>query len=256
MILYPDTADGTLVGMTQAYRGERGEPSIQFAAFFDPDSAEVWIARARAFLEITLPATDTNRVVLSRSLIGPRGAEMYFARRRSDSGWTSARYLGLRQRAERPVMYINLPPQIAATFLDSLTAVVLRTPLLQIANRSRLMTTADPTDTADCPLLLPPSRGPQYPSSERGRGIEGGAWASFVVTDRGEVDKTTLEIIASTSAGFARSVREAVPRFRFDPARRDGVAFPQRVVMPFTFQLTGPWDPPIGQSKKPPARCM
>ena len=256
VVLFPDTADGTLVVLTQIYRGARPEHLVQFSAFFDPDSVSAWIPVARAFLGLELPAADTNRVALSIPLEGSGRETIFLARRKSDSGWTSDRYLGVRSRPGRAAQYINLPRRALDEFLDSLAAVVLRTPVFETPRRSSETAVPGASDSGDCPVPMPTNAPPHYPVDERDRGVEGSVWASFVVTAHGIVEDKTIQVIFATSPNFARAVRNAVPHFRFDPARRGGVAIPKRVVMPFVFQLMRPGEVwPAPSRDRPYERC-
>jgi periplasmic protein TonB len=79
---------------------------------------------------------------------------------------------------------------------------------------------------------------PDYPPSLRETGVEGQVVAEFVVLESGRVDMSTLRIIETSNALFTASVRSALPRMRFSPARIGGTAVKQYVRQPFTFRLT------------------
>ena len=97
---------------------------------------------------------------------------------------------------------------------------------------------------------------PRYPDDERGRRIEGSVWASLVITERGTVAANTLQVMFATREAFARAVRDAAPRFRFKPARRNGVLISKRIVVPFVFQLTQPGEAwPSSVRHQPNDRC-
>ena len=256
VLLFPDSADGTLIALNQVYRGPRPEHLLQFSAFVDPDSASRWIPAARLFLVRELPATDTNRVAVSPPLVSPEGETVFFARRRGDSGWTADRYIGVRKRPERRVQYINISPRSAEDFLDSLAAVVLRTPVFDDPPRHWRNAVSEPGDSTDCIMPLPDSPVPRYPVDERNRNMEGTAWASFTITERGTVQTNTVHVLFATRESFARAVRDAAPRFRFEPARRNGVAVSKRVIVPFVFQLTQSGEDWSGSSRnRPNDRC-
>jgi periplasmic protein TonB len=79
---------------------------------------------------------------------------------------------------------------------------------------------------------------PDYPASLRETGVEGQVVVEFVVNENGRVDMGSLRIIESTHALFTSSVRTALPRMRFSPARIGGSAVKQYVRQPFTFRLS------------------
>jgi TonB family protein len=78
---------------------------------------------------------------------------------------------------------------------------------------------------------------PEYPPALRASGIEGAVAAEFVVTQSGRADVTSLRIISSTNDAFVESIRRALPRMRFHPARIGGRAVAQLVQQQFVFRL-------------------
>jgi TonB family protein len=78
---------------------------------------------------------------------------------------------------------------------------------------------------------------PEYPPALRASGIEGAVAAEFVVTQSGRADVTSLRIISSTNDAFVESIRRALPRMRFRPARIGGRAVAQLVQQQFVFRL-------------------
>ncbi len=76
---------------------------------------------------------------------------------------------------------------------------------------------------------------PEYPSGLRASNIEGKVFAEFVVNDLGRAG--SLRIISSTNEGFVESIRRALPRMRFRPARMGGHPVPQLVQQQFVFKL-------------------
>src|SRR5262245_33930598 len=65
VVLFPDTADGTLIVLSQLYRGPWPGHPVAFSAFVDPDSARAWIPSARVFLGLPDPGVDTSHVAVS-----------------------------------------------------------------------------------------------------------------------------------------------------------------------------------------------
>lgn len=79
---------------------------------------------------------------------------------------------------------------------------------------------------------------PDYPSSLRETGVEGQVVVEFVVNENGRVDMSSVKIVESSHALFTSSVRTALPKMRFSPAKIGGTAVKQYVRQPFTFRLT------------------
>jgi TonB family protein len=78
---------------------------------------------------------------------------------------------------------------------------------------------------------------PEYPAVLRASGIEGTVAAEFVVTESGRADVHSLRIISATNETFVESLRRALPRMRFRPARIGGRAVAQLVQQQFVFRL-------------------
>lgn len=79
---------------------------------------------------------------------------------------------------------------------------------------------------------------PEYPREALRRGQEGYVMLEFTVTANGEV--TNVAIMDSEPAGvFEQPVREAISRWRFEPATEGGEPVDQRVRHQFEFNLDG-----------------
>jgi protein TonB len=78
---------------------------------------------------------------------------------------------------------------------------------------------------------------PVYPSSLRESGVEGQVVLEFVVNENGRVDMSSVKIIESSHALFTSSVRTALQKMRFSPAKVGGTSVKQYVRQPFTFKL-------------------
>ena len=77
---------------------------------------------------------------------------------------------------------------------------------------------------------------PRYPESARRRGIEGTVLLRMRITEQGRVEDVRVE----RSAGHAeldQSAIDAVRRWRFEPARRNGVPVAEPVQLPVVFKL-------------------
>jgi len=86
-------------------------------------------------------------------------------------------------------------------------------------------------------LPVAPSVSPVYPSALRSRGVEGEVVAQFVVNESGRVDEATFFVVNAPDPAFVRSVKAALSRMRFRPARIRGNAVSQVVRQAFVFTL-------------------
>jgi len=78
---------------------------------------------------------------------------------------------------------------------------------------------------------------PVYPPSLRAAGIEGRVVTEFVVDARGRAPSESIRIISSTNDLFSASVKHALERMRFSPAKIGGKSVPQLVQQLFVFRL-------------------
>lgn len=105
---------------------------------------------------------------------------------------------------------------------------------------------------AAAPRLVPPiaieAAEPTYPPDARDAGVEGAVVVLITVGADGSV--TNTEIAQSASPLLDAAALEAAAKFRFEPARRDGVAMAARIPHRFDFRLPPPAPPP---APPPPA---
>ena len=78
---------------------------------------------------------------------------------------------------------------------------------------------------------------PQYPPDLLARGVQGQVTVRFVVDTSGSADVASIEIVDASDPRFAASVRAALPRMRFSPARLNGRRVRQKVEQPFRFNV-------------------
>ena len=91
-------------------------------------------------------------------------------------------------------------------------------------------------DEVDAPAELAQSTfSVGYPQSLFAAGVGGTVTAEFVVDERGQVERETFGIVASSNPLLSQAVREAVFGAIFTPARRKGTVVRQLVQQPFTF---------------------
>ena len=81
------------------------------------------------------------------------------------------------------------------------------------------------------------SAAPVYPRDLLAVGAEGLVQAIYVVDTTGPVDTTTIQVVRSDDPRFTESVRTALGRMLFRPARRAGKAVRQQVQQQFRFQI-------------------
>lgn len=78
---------------------------------------------------------------------------------------------------------------------------------------------------------------PEYPASDRAAGREGTVVVLASIDALGDVTDVTLAT-ASPHPGLNRAALQAVRRWRFEPASRDGVPVAGRLELPIVFRLT------------------
>jgi TonB family protein len=75
---------------------------------------------------------------------------------------------------------------------------------------------------------------PRYPAELKKQRVSGEALIQFVVDQNGQV--TGLQVLRSTNEQFAQSASEAVAKWHFSPAQKDGKIVACRMVVPIVFQ--------------------
>lgn len=100
---------------------------------------------------------------------------------------------------------------------------------------------SDPIDgtIADVPpYLLPGQMGASYPDSLRRTAPDGMVVVRFVIDTLGQVEAPSLRIVDATHPLFAESVRTALERLHFLPARFSGQRVRARLEVSFEFHMT------------------
>ena len=92
-------------------------------------------------------------------------------------------------------------------------------------------------DADRLPVALAGSVRPVYPMPLMLGGVSGDVIARFVIDSAGKPDVASLQIVSSSHALFARSVRDAVRRMRFLPAQLGGRAVKVLAEQRFSFVL-------------------
>ena len=88
----------------------------------------------------------------------------------------------------------------------------------------------------------PSSEGPVYPAALLSKGVEGATLVTFVVDSTGRPDVRSFISLMTTDTLFAIAVRDALPRMKFSPAKRNGAPVRQLVEQKFTFRIPKPVD--------------
>lgn len=91
---------------------------------------------------------------------------------------------------------------------------------------------ADSGDACARPLKTPM---PVHPVNLKRNGVTGSVVVRVFVNDVGAV--TSCEIARSTNPEFNRCALDAVGKWRFRPAQKDGVSVASTVLVPITFLL-------------------
>ena len=103
---------------------------------------------------------------------------------------------------------------------------------------------ASPPDTTaffeyqvDEPVVLRETFKPAYPPALKSSGISGEVWAQFVVDETGRVDMRTFKALKSADPQFTAAVKAVLPKWRLDPAIKQGKKVKQIVQQGFVFGL-------------------
>ena len=81
------------------------------------------------------------------------------------------------------------------------------------------------------------SAAPIYPRELLAIGVEGSVQAIYVVDSTGMVDTTMVQVVRSDDPRFTESVRTALGKMRFRPAKRAGKCVRQLVAQQFRFHI-------------------
>jgi TonB family protein len=92
--------------------------------------------------------------------------------------------------------------------------------------------------TADSPPVLKAHVLPDYPEIARVLGIHGEVVVECLIDERGRV--FGAEVVRSVHAAVDNAALDAVSRWQFTPAMRNGKAVPQVVRIPLKFDLVAP----------------
>jgi len=90
-----------------------------------------------------------------------------------------------------------------------------------------------PYDEPPIPLKMVP---PVHPTDLKREGIGGMVSIMILVDENGSVQNPTVQ--KSSNPGFERPALEAVSRWKFKPARKDGLAVAVNVVVPVKFSIS------------------
>lgn len=95
-----------------------------------------------------------------------------------------------------------------------------------------------PWTGAELLMRIVSSAKPRYPESLRQAGIGGRVLVRFTVDTLGRIDMGTVQVLEATHDMFSRSVRDALPLFRFRPSEVGGHRVRSLAEMPFEFQVS------------------
>jgi TonB family protein len=93
----------------------------------------------------------------------------------------------------------------------------------QIGTSGGVLTAARVEDASVRPAtLIAPAPVPHFPEELRSHWKESEVVVRFRVDERGHVDVGSMKVLKSDDVLFTEAVRNALPRFRFQPARSPG----------------------------------
>ena len=86
------------------------------------------------------------------------------------------------------------------------------------------------------PIRLIEGMQPAYPEELKATGEDGEARIRAIVDETGSVGEASIE--SASNPAFGQAALEAVRKWRFQPAEKDGEPVPQTVVIPLIFKLS------------------
>ena len=87
-------------------------------------------------------------------------------------------------------------------------------------------------DVNPVPVKTPP---PEYPTAMRRQSISGMVAVSIVIDDTGVV--TSTKVVKTSQVEFEEPAIEAVKKWKFKPAQKDGAPVKMKVTVPIKFNL-------------------
>jgi protein TonB len=87
-------------------------------------------------------------------------------------------------------------------------------------------------DVNPIPIKTPP---PQFPLQLRRDGVSGVVAVTIVIDETGAVISST--VAKSTNPGFDEAAMDAIKKWKFKPAQKDGAAVKMKVTVPIRFNL-------------------
>jgi TonB family protein len=175
------------------------------------------------------------------------------AQRAAGPSLIPALFEGITQLERRiDIMHTPAPthPRARAVLLSLAAIVALATAFTIPAPRSALaarvarIATAPRVDTVffeyqvDSVAAIVSAAPARYPDALRAAKTEGEVLVQFVVGLDSLAEMGSFKVLKSDHGAFTDAVREALPRYRFAPARRGGKPVKQLVQMPFVFSLS------------------
>lgn len=240
IVMMADSSRGTLIwGASRSESKRDRTKECGFVSFVEPVAAYVWTQELRQFLALSLTNADTGRFRASPVLRGKSGEWIYFVRLKRGDRWLDERFIVLQgaSRSEERQLLIEGTERNAIEFLEALESVNTQALNMPAPRTVDSIAIANPADTGSSPVVQPDPPRVRYPTAYRDDGKEGDVWLSFVVTAAGAVDSSSIEVLLSDGEAFESTVRSAVARTRYTPAKRNGMPISMRVFQPFTFRL-------------------
>jgi TonB family protein len=87
--------------------------------------------------------------------------------------------------------------------------------------------------------IIPGGAFPRYPAGMKSSSIEGQVKVGFVIDTTGAIELATIYLVSSSHPGFLETVRNVLPKLRFEPAMRRGQRVRMWGTQAFEFRLGG-----------------
>jgi hypothetical protein len=226
--IVPDSLDGVHL-FAEPRRGEKESPQ-KSSLRFDPAELLAWLQRAE---EITLDSTlimPNGRELQSPMLSDLDGAAgLLVGRLWQEKDSSSSVYWTFQQLDDKRPLLIKADVAFSQRLAAALRMAAKRSNVDSVAFASGLVAPISGV-VADSlgpkPLYTP---APSLPSGLLSKGTQGIVEVRYVIDTTGRVDMTSFEVIGATHAALVASVKRALARGRFRPARHQGVKARRRV---------------------------
>jgi hypothetical protein len=228
--VFPDSLDGVHLDAKILHKRDW----VSYSARFHPEALSKWVEETEDSLAGTgVPDTSFQ----SRVLAGLGGTHGIVLARAVKKGKRETYWILHRLEQDEPLL-VKADARFTDTLLISLREAARLSAVDSLAFESGLV-----GPLGDCPDSLMPwpihIPTPAYPSELSAAGIDGLVQVRYVIEADGRAAMNTFEVLWASASEFIPSVREALSRGRFRPARFGGKPVRSRVYQDIRFGMHG-----------------